>query len=76
MEVEGRITATQAKTILAELVANGGGDAAAIAAAKGFEALDTSALETWSIRPSPRSPTPGPSSVPATARRWAPSSAR
>ena len=31
--------------MLAELVANGGGDAAAIAAAKGFEAIDTGALE-------------------------------
>ncbi len=45
LEVEGTITATQAKAILAELIANGGGDAAAIAAAKGFEAIDTSALE-------------------------------
>jgi aspartyl-tRNA(Asn)/glutamyl-tRNA(Gln) amidotransferase subunit B len=45
MEVDGTITATQAKTVLAELVANGGGDPAAIAAAKGFEALDTSVLE-------------------------------
>ncbi len=45
LEVEGKVTATQAKAILAELIANGGGDAAAIAAAKGFEALDTSALE-------------------------------
>ncbi|MFM7687068.1 MAG: Asp-tRNA(Asn)/Glu-tRNA(Gln) amidotransferase subunit GatB, partial [Actinomycetota bacterium] len=31
--------------ILAEIIASGGGDAAAIASAKGFEALDTSALE-------------------------------
>ena len=46
LEVEGKVTATQAKVILAELIANGGGDAAAIAAAKGFEALDTSALES------------------------------
>jgi aspartyl-tRNA(Asn)/glutamyl-tRNA(Gln) amidotransferase subunit B len=46
LEVDGKITATQAKAILAEIIANGGGDAAAIAAAKGFEALDTSALET------------------------------
>jgi aspartyl-tRNA(Asn)/glutamyl-tRNA(Gln) amidotransferase subunit B len=46
LEVDGKITATQAKSILAELLANGGGDAAAIAAAKGFEALDTSALES------------------------------
>lgn len=45
LEVAGTITATQAKAILAEIIANGGGDAAAIAAAKGFEALDTSALE-------------------------------
>ncbi|MBU6315903.1 MAG: Asp-tRNA(Asn)/Glu-tRNA(Gln) amidotransferase subunit GatB [Acidobacteria bacterium] len=45
LEVEGKVTATQAKAILAEIIANGGGDAAAIATAKGFEALDTSALE-------------------------------
>ena len=45
MEVSGALTATQAKTVLAEIVANGGGDAAAIAASKGFEAMDTSALE-------------------------------
>jgi aspartyl-tRNA(Asn)/glutamyl-tRNA(Gln) amidotransferase subunit B len=31
--------------VLAEIVANGGGDAVAIAAAKGFEAMDNSALE-------------------------------
>jgi len=46
LEVEGKVTATQAKAILAEILANGGGDAAAIAKAKGFEALDTSALES------------------------------
>ena len=45
LEADGKITATQAKAVLAELVANGGGDAAAIAAAKGFEAIDTSELE-------------------------------
>ncbi len=45
LESEGKLTATQAKAVLAELVAAGGGDPAAIAAAKGFEALDTSALE-------------------------------
>ena len=45
MERDAKVTATQAKTILAEMVANGGGDPAAIAAAKGFEALDTSAVE-------------------------------
>jgi len=45
LEVGGTITSTQAKTVLAELLANGGGDAESIAAARGFEALDTAALE-------------------------------
>jgi aspartyl-tRNA(Asn)/glutamyl-tRNA(Gln) amidotransferase subunit B len=45
METVGKLTSTQAKTVLAELVANGGGDAEAIAKANGFEAMDTSALE-------------------------------
>jgi aspartyl-tRNA(Asn)/glutamyl-tRNA(Gln) amidotransferase subunit B len=45
LEVEGKVTATQAKAVLAELLARGGGDPAAIAAARGFEALDTGALE-------------------------------
>jgi aspartyl-tRNA(Asn)/glutamyl-tRNA(Gln) amidotransferase subunit B len=39
MEVGGALTATQAKAVVAELIANGGGDAQEIAAAKGFEAL-------------------------------------
>jgi aspartyl-tRNA(Asn)/glutamyl-tRNA(Gln) amidotransferase subunit B len=46
LEVDGKLTATQAKQVLAEIVANGGGDAEAIAAAKGFEAMDTDELET------------------------------
>jgi aspartyl-tRNA(Asn)/glutamyl-tRNA(Gln) amidotransferase subunit B len=45
MELDGALTATQAKQILAEIVAHGGGDAQAIAADKGFEAMDTSELE-------------------------------
>jgi aspartyl-tRNA(Asn)/glutamyl-tRNA(Gln) amidotransferase subunit B len=45
LEVDGALTATQAKAVLAELVANGGGDAAAIAKQRGFEAMDRSALE-------------------------------
>ena len=45
MEVGGALTATQAKQVLAEIVAAGGGDAEAIAAAKGFEAMDTAELE-------------------------------
>ncbi len=44
MEVDGQLTATQAKTVLAELV-DSGGDPAAIAAERGFEAMDTSELE-------------------------------
>jgi aspartyl-tRNA(Asn)/glutamyl-tRNA(Gln) amidotransferase subunit B len=46
LEIDGALTATQAKAVLAELVAGNGGDAAAIAKAKGFEALDTGALES------------------------------
>lgn len=46
LEVDGQLTATQAKQVLAEIVEQGGGDAAAIAAAKGFEAMDTSELES------------------------------
>jgi aspartyl-tRNA(Asn)/glutamyl-tRNA(Gln) amidotransferase subunit B len=38
LEIDGALTATQAKTVLAELVESGG-DPAEIAAAKGFEAL-------------------------------------
>ena len=45
METGGKLTSTQAKTVLAQLVSDGGGDAAAIAAANGFEAMDTGALE-------------------------------
>ncbi len=45
LETSGKLTATQAKAVLAELVANGGGDAGAIASAKGFEAMDSGALE-------------------------------
>ncbi len=45
LEIDGRLTATQGKQVLAELIAHGGGDAEAIAAAKGFEAMDAGALE-------------------------------
>ncbi len=44
LEDDGKLTATQAKAVIAELVVNGG-DPHAIIAAKGFEALDTSVLE-------------------------------
>ena len=44
LEVDGKLSATQAKTVLATLVAEGG-DPADIAAAAGFEAMDTSELE-------------------------------
>ena len=45
MEVADQLTATQAKTVLADLVERGGGDPAAIAAERGFEAMDTSELD-------------------------------
>jgi aspartyl-tRNA(Asn)/glutamyl-tRNA(Gln) amidotransferase subunit B len=45
MERDGKVTATQAKTILAEIVEQGGGDPGAIAHARGFEAMDYSAVE-------------------------------
>jgi aspartyl-tRNA(Asn)/glutamyl-tRNA(Gln) amidotransferase subunit B len=45
METGGELTATQAKTVLAEVIATGH-DPATVAAEKGFEALDTAALET------------------------------
>jgi aspartyl-tRNA(Asn)/glutamyl-tRNA(Gln) amidotransferase subunit B len=43
METGGELTATQAKAVLAEMVASGD-DPAAIARAKGFEAMDTDAV--------------------------------
>ena len=47
MEVSGALTATQAKQLLADLVASGGdGDPVALAAARGFQAMDTGALGT------------------------------
>ena len=46
MEKNVKLTSTQAKTLLAELVANGGGDVLAMAKAKGFEAMATGALES------------------------------
>jgi aspartyl-tRNA(Asn)/glutamyl-tRNA(Gln) amidotransferase subunit B len=46
LEIDGALTATQAKQVLAEIVAGDGGDAAAIAASKGFEAMDDSDLQS------------------------------
>jgi aspartyl-tRNA(Asn)/glutamyl-tRNA(Gln) amidotransferase subunit B len=46
LEAAGKITATQAKSVLSTLVEQRGGNAEAIAAEMGFEAMDTSALET------------------------------
>ncbi|MGI9602477.1 MAG: Asp-tRNA(Asn)/Glu-tRNA(Gln) amidotransferase subunit GatB [Acidimicrobiales bacterium] len=45
MEVDGQLSSTQTKDVLAEMVA-GGGDPATIAADRGFEALDTDELES------------------------------
>ncbi len=46
LEVAGTITATQAKSVLARMIENGGGNAEAIAAEMGFEAMDTGELES------------------------------
>lgn len=46
METRGELTATQAKQVLAEMVASGG-DPAEIAAARGFEAMDAGELEAF-----------------------------
>ncbi|HPB46420.1 MAG TPA: hypothetical protein PLP95_11250 [Microthrixaceae bacterium] len=46
MEVGGAVTATQAKTVLAEMLDRGpGADPAAIAAELGFEAMDSGEIE-------------------------------
>jgi aspartyl-tRNA(Asn)/glutamyl-tRNA(Gln) amidotransferase subunit B len=45
MEIGGELTATQAKAVLGDLVADGGGDPQVIAKSRGFEAMDSSALE-------------------------------
>jgi aspartyl-tRNA(Asn)/glutamyl-tRNA(Gln) amidotransferase subunit B len=44
LESSGSLTATQAKAVLGELLAQGGGDPAAIAAARGFEAMSEDSL--------------------------------
>jgi aspartyl-tRNA(Asn)/glutamyl-tRNA(Gln) amidotransferase subunit B len=44
MEASGELTATQAKSVLADLLAAGGGDPATIAASKGFEAMSEDSL--------------------------------
>ncbi len=44
MEADGSLTATQAKTVLSELLAAGGGNPVAIAAAHGFEAMSEDSL--------------------------------
>ena len=45
MDVAGELTSTQVKTVLGELLSNGGGDARTIAKAMGFEAMGSDALE-------------------------------
>jgi aspartyl-tRNA(Asn)/glutamyl-tRNA(Gln) amidotransferase subunit B len=44
LEARGELTATQSKSVLSELLAAGGGNPAAIAAAKGFESLSDDSL--------------------------------
>ena len=45
LERDSKVTSTQAKTLLTDLIEAGGGDVLAMAAKRGFEALDTSAVE-------------------------------
>ncbi len=44
MEASGSLTATQAKVVLGDMLAAGGGDPAALAKAKGFEAMSEDSL--------------------------------
>jgi len=46
MEVDGALTATQAKTVLAQMVDARASDPAAIARAMGFEAMDAGTLDS------------------------------
>ena len=46
LEASGSLTATQAKAVLGELLAQGGGDPAAIVEARGFEAMSEDSLVT------------------------------
>jgi aspartyl-tRNA(Asn)/glutamyl-tRNA(Gln) amidotransferase subunit B len=46
MEGDGALTATQAKQVLAEMIETAGGDPIAIAASRGFEAMDSGAVES------------------------------
>jgi aspartyl-tRNA(Asn)/glutamyl-tRNA(Gln) amidotransferase subunit B len=46
IEADGGLTATQAKTVLSDLLERGGGDAATIAAERGFESMDSTLLES------------------------------
>ncbi len=45
LERDAKVTSTQAKTLLTDLIEAGGGDVVAMAAKRGFEALDIGALE-------------------------------
>ena len=45
LERDAKVTSTQAKTLLTDLIEAGGGDVSAMATKRGFEALDTSAVE-------------------------------
>ena len=77
LEVDGALTATQAKAVLAELVANGGGDAAAIAKAARLRGDGHVGVgDSSSTRRSPPTPERGTSSAAARTRPSAPSSVR
>ena len=46
LERDSKITSTQAKTLLSDLIDAGGGDVAVMATRRGFEALDTTTVES------------------------------
>ena len=76
MEQDGKLSATQAKAVLADMLEHGG-DPAEIARRRGFEALDSrfAATASWP-RSSPRIPTSGSGTRPATTSSSASSPAR
>ena len=77
MEIDGELTATQAKQVLAELVAGGGGDARRRSRRpRGSRRWTHPNSRRWSMGRSRHSPTLGPSTAPAKPRRWVHSSAQ
>jgi len=72
MEQSGALSATQAKTVLGEILANGG-EPALIAQSKGFERLASGALGEVVAQLIEENPTSGRATAPVT-RNWPSSS--